>query len=66
VFITGAKQRVPLVEQELFTLSEHLSSPPDVSGVRVAQSLVFCVGNTMGATSGAGTVYPFRAPEFTT
>ena len=54
---------MPLVEQELFTISEHLSSPPDVSGVRVAQSLVFCVGNTMGATSGAGTVYPFRAPD---
>jgi hypothetical protein len=29
------------VEQELFTLSEHLSSPPVFSRVRVAQSLVF-------------------------
>ena len=57
---------MPIVVQELFTISEHLSSPPDVSGVRVAQSLVFCVGNMMGATSGAGTVYNFRAPEFTT
>ena len=54
------------MEQELFTLSEHLCSPPDVSGVRVGQSLVFCVGNMMDATSGAGTVYNFRAPEFTT
>ena len=31
------------VEQELLTLSEHLSSPPVFSGVRVAGSLVFCV-----------------------
>ena len=29
------------MEQELFTLSEHLSSPPVFSRVRVAQSLVF-------------------------
>ena len=57
---------MPLVEQELFTLSEHLSSPPDVSEVRVALYLVFCVGNMMDATIGAGTVYNFRAPEFTT
>jgi hypothetical protein len=32
-----------LLEQELQTLPEHPSSPPVVSGVRVAQSLVFCV-----------------------
>jgi len=36
-------RREPLVEQELGTLSEHLSSPPVFSGIRVAQSLVFCV-----------------------
>jgi hypothetical protein len=29
--------------QKLPTLTEHLSSPRDFSGVRVAQSLVFCV-----------------------
>jgi hypothetical protein len=34
---------VPLVEQELFTIPEHLSSPPVFSGVRVVRSLVFCV-----------------------
>ena len=36
---------VPLVEQELPTLPEHLSSPPPLvfSGVRVIQSLVLCV-----------------------
>jgi len=31
------------VEHELGTLSEHLSSPPVFSGIRVAQSLAFCV-----------------------
>ena len=30
---------VTLVEQELLTLSEHLNSPPDFSGVRVTRSL---------------------------
>jgi hypothetical protein len=30
-------------EQELSTLPEHHSSPPDFSGVRVAQSWAFCV-----------------------
>jgi len=38
-----AKRRVSLEEQELLTLPEHLSSPPIFSGVRVAQSLGFCV-----------------------
>jgi hypothetical protein len=31
---------VPLVEQELLTLPEHLSSPPVLSGVRVSRFLV--------------------------
>jgi len=35
--------RAPLVEQKLFTLLEHLSSPPVFSGVHVTQSLVLCV-----------------------
>jgi len=35
--------RVPLVEQELFNLPEHLSSPPVFGGVRVTRSLVLCV-----------------------
>ena len=34
---------VPLVEQKLPTLPEHLSSPPVFSGVRVDLSFVFCV-----------------------
>ena len=33
----------PLVEQELLTLPEHLSSAPGFSGVRVTRSLVLCV-----------------------
>jgi hypothetical protein len=42
-FITRLARRVPLVEQELFTLPEHLSSPPVISGVRVTRSFVLCV-----------------------
>jgi hypothetical protein len=42
-FITRVTRRVPLVEQKLPTLSEHLSSPPVLSGVRVTRSLVLCV-----------------------
>ena len=42
-FVTSFTRRVPLVEQELPTLPEPLSSPPVFSGVRVARSLVLCV-----------------------
>ena len=42
-FVTRLTWRVPLVEQELLTIEEHLSSPPVFSGVRVTQSLVLCV-----------------------
>jgi len=31
------------VDQELLTHPEHLSSPPDSSGVRVTRTLVICV-----------------------
>jgi len=34
---------VPLVEQELLTLSQHLSSPSFFSCFRVSQYLIFCV-----------------------
>ena len=34
---------LPIVEQELFTLPERLSSHPVFSGVHVAQYLVFCL-----------------------
>ena len=42
-FVTRLTGRVPLVEQELLTIPEHLSSPPVLSGVRVTRSLVLCV-----------------------
>ena len=36
-------RRVPVVEQEVLTYPEHLSSPPMFRGVRVTISLYFCV-----------------------
>jgi hypothetical protein len=42
-FVTILTRRVPLEEQKLFTLPEHMSSPPIFSGVRVARSLVLYV-----------------------
>jgi hypothetical protein len=42
-FVTRITRRVPLVEQELHTRPEHLSSPPVFSGVRVTRSLVLYV-----------------------
>jgi hypothetical protein len=41
--ITRLKQRVPLVEQELFALPEHLSSSPVYSRVSATRSVVLCV-----------------------
>ena len=41
-FLTRVTRRVQLVGQELFTLPEHLSSPPVFSGCRVTRSLVLC------------------------
>ena len=42
-FVSRLRRRVSLVEQEMLTLPEHLSSPPIFSGVRVTQSLVLYV-----------------------
>ena len=42
--LTRLTRQVPLVEQELPTLPDHLSSFPVFSGVYVARSLVLCVG----------------------
>ena len=42
-FVTKLTRRVSLVEQELSTLPEHLSSPPVFSGVHVTRSLVLYV-----------------------
>jgi hypothetical protein len=42
-FVPRLTRRVPLVEQELLTLPEHLSSPPVFSGVHVTRSLVLYI-----------------------
>jgi hypothetical protein len=42
-FVTRLTRRVPLVEQELLTLPEHMNSSPVFSGVRVTRSLVLYV-----------------------
>ena len=42
-FVTRLTRRVSLVEQELLTLPEHLSSPPVFSGVHVTRYLVLYV-----------------------
>ena len=42
-FVSRLTWRVPLVEQELLTLLEHMSSRPGFSWVLVTQSLVLCV-----------------------
>jgi hypothetical protein len=41
--VSRLTRRVSLVEQELLTLPEHLSSPSVFSGVRVTRSLILCV-----------------------
>jgi hypothetical protein len=43
MWISYPTRRVPLVEQELSTLPEHLSSPSVLSSFRVTRSLVLCV-----------------------
>jgi hypothetical protein len=42
-FVTRLARRVPLVEQELLTLPEHLSSPRFFCGIRVTRFLILCV-----------------------
>jgi hypothetical protein len=42
-FLTKVIRLVPLLEQKLLTIPEHLSSPLYLSGVRIAQSFDFCV-----------------------
>ena len=43
-FVTRLTRQLPLVEQELLTLPEHLSSPPVFfNGVRITRSLILCV-----------------------
>jgi hypothetical protein len=42
-FVTRLTRWVPLVEQELLTLPEHLTCSPVFSVVRVTRSLVLCI-----------------------
>jgi len=42
-FVSRLTRRVLLVEQERFTLPEHLSEPPVFSGVHVTQFFILCV-----------------------
>ena len=42
-FVTRLIRRVSLVEQELLTPPEHMSSSPVFSGVRVTRSIVLCI-----------------------
>ena len=46
-FVTRVTRRVSLVEQELLTLPEYLSSPLVLSGFRVTWSLVLCTYNVL-------------------
>ena len=46
-FVTRVTQWVPLVEPELLTLHRAPELIPGFSGVRVAQSVVFCVDHFM-------------------
>jgi len=42
-FATGVTRRMSHVEKEMLTFPDHLSSPPDFSGVCLVLSFVFCV-----------------------
>jgi hypothetical protein len=42
-FVTRLTRRVSLVQQELLTLPQHMSSPPVFSGARVTRTLVLSV-----------------------
>ena len=44
IILFTVTQRVPLVEQDMFTLSRHMSSLPFFNWVHVAQILVFLFG----------------------
>jgi hypothetical protein len=74
-FVTRLTRRVSLVEQELLTLPEHLSSPPVFSGVRVIRSLVlyvcfvdhclsFCTFSFVHCVVCPSSIYRFWLPPF--
>ena len=67
--LTRVTRWVSLVEQELLTLPEHLSSTPVFSEVRVALSLVLCVmlvDHCLSSFSFVLSIYRFWLPLFTT
>jgi hypothetical protein len=65
-FVTRLTWRASLVEQELLTLPEHLSSPPVFSGVRVTRSLVLfvCFVDRMGSAMTRATFVIFFYRSF--
>jgi len=66
--LTRLTRQVPLLEQELFTLPEHLSSPPGFGGVRVTRSLVlyvclsFCTFSVGHCVVCSSSIYGFSLP----
>ena len=72
-FVTRLTRRVPLEEQELPTLPEHLSSSPVFSVVRVTRSLILCVCPvdrylsfcpfSFGHCVDCSSIYGFRLPH---
>ena len=74
-FVTRLTRRVSLLEQELLTLPEDLSSPPVFSGVRVTRSLVlyvcfddrclsFCTFSFGHCVVCSSSIYGFWLPPF--
>ena len=74
-FVTRLTWRMPIVEQELLTLPEHLSSPVVFSGVRVTRSLVlyvcfedrclsFCTFSFGHCVVWSSSIYRFWLPPF--
>jgi hypothetical protein len=67
-FVTRLTRRVSLVEQELPTLPEHLSSPPVFSGVCITRSLVlyrclsFCTFSFEHCVVCSSSIYGFGLP----
>jgi hypothetical protein len=74
-FVTRLTRRMWLVEQDLHTLPEHLSSPPVFSGVRVTRSIVlyvcfvdrclsFCTFSFGHCVVCSSSIYGFWLPPF--
>jgi hypothetical protein len=73
-FVSRLTRRVSLVEQELLTFPEHLSSPSVLSDVRVTRSLALCVFFvdrclsfclfSLGHVVGCPSIYGFWLPRW--